>query len=172
MGMLTQKLHILADALTVYRFFISLAISYFHDIPILYTSIFVVTGWASDLFDGLLARKSGETYLGDLDVYVDIIFSFSILYYLCANEFLNPILTVLISLAFILAHILLRNDAPLMLWMALTYFSFIIYTYTHDKTSFIIVVIWVILTPLLTPMRSMIQIYHFFEEIKAMKHRY
>ncbi len=170
--MLVRKLHILADALTVYRFLISFAISYFYSIPVLYTSILVVTGWASDLFDGLLARKSDETYLGDLDVYVDIVFSFSILYYLCANEFLNPILTVAVSLVFILAHILLKNDAPLMLWMALTYFSFIVYTYTHDKTSFIIVIIWIFLTPLITPMRSMIQVYHFFEEIKSLKHRY
>ena len=169
MGIFSRKFQILADSLTAYRFFTSLVISYFHNIPVLYTSILVVTGWASDLFDGLLARKSGDTLLGDLDVYVDIIFSFSILYYLCANEFLNPILSVLISMAFIIAHILLKNDAPLMLWMALSYFSFIIYTFIQDKTSFLVVIVWVVLTPILTPTRSLTQIYHFFDEISVLK---
>ncbi len=165
MKAIAQRMHVVADFLTLFRFVDALLI--FAAANTVFTaSIFITAGWASDMFDGMIARKYGGTKLGGLDLYADLSFDISILYFLLSRNAISWGTVLVVSVLFIGAYFILHNDAPLMLWMAIIYFAFIVYAYSEDKTAFYIVAGWAILTPILSPRRSLSQIKHFFEEIR------
>ncbi len=166
MRLLAEKMHIFADSLTVGRFFVSFFIL-FSD-SILNTAILVVIGWASDMFDGFLARRYGGTHLGKFDLYADLTFSASILVNLVNRGCVSPQLAIVFTILFIGAYLLTRNEAPMMLWMALIYGRFLLAAWLGDRTAFAILAVWITLIPILTPHRSMEQISHFFREIKKL----
>ena len=164
MKVIAQRMHVVADFLTLFRFIDALLIFSAAN-TVLTASIFITAGWASDMLDGMIARKYGGTKLGGLDLYADLSFDISILYFLLSRNAISWIAVLIVSVVLIGAYFILHNDAPLMLWMALIYFAFIVYAYTRDKRAFYIVSGWAILTPILSPRRSLAQIRHFFEEI-------
>ena len=164
MKAIAQRMHVVADFLTFFRFIDAILILSAANTAFI-ASILVTAGWASDMLDGMIARKYGGTKLGGLDLYADLCFDISILYFLLSRNAISWVTVLIVSVVFIGAYFILHNDAPLMLWMALIYFAFIVYTYTRDKTAFYIVAGWAILTPILSPRRSLSQIKHFFKEI-------
>ncbi len=157
-------MHIFADSLTLSRFFISVLILLTSDI--FEATLLVITGWATDMFDGFLARKYGGTRLGWLDLYADLTFSSSILINLVHRGCISSEFAILYTLLFIGAHLYFKNDSPLMLWMALIYGRFILSVWYRDKTTFVILAAWIMLIPVMTPQRSAQQIRHFFNEIR------
>ncbi len=164
MRLIAEKVHIFADSLTLSRFFISGAIIFTYDI--FQASIFVVAGWATDMFDGLLARKYGGTHLGKLDLYADLTFASSILINLVNHDCVSTRLAVIFTLLFIGVYLIFKNEAPLMLWMALIYGRFLLSVWYRDKNAFAVLLTWIILIPILTPHRSLEQIKRFFSEIR------
>lgn len=87
----------LADVLTASRALLALVFAWLglagaSDLLPL-ASLLLLISWLSDLFDGLLARRSGAgpTWVGDHDLEADALVSLSVLVYLVGAEFLEPV---------------------------------------------------------------------------------
>lgn len=163
---LVGKAHYIADLLTLLRFIIGFLLVYYalYNFSLRITSLIVVVGWGTDLFDGMMARKFGGTVLGGFDLPADLLFSASILFYELHRKFLPLKLSLVFTAIFLTLSLLLRNESPTMFWMGMVYGSFIVNVLFRDFASFILLISWIVITVILNPSRSFGQIKKFFEE--------
>lgn len=167
---LEEKAHYLADFLTLSRFIIAFLIVYYslQSFALRTASIMVVMGWSTDVFDGMVARKFGGTFLGWFDLPADLCFSTSILFYELHSDFLPLKISLILTALFLIAAVVLKNEAPMMFWMGMVYGSFIISAFFYDFTSFVLLVSGVIFALVVNPARGIGQIRKFFRESKKM----
>ncbi len=161
-----ERAHYLADLLTLLRFIIAFVLVYFtfHNFNLRVVSLFVISGWGTDLFDGRIARISGGTFLGWFDLPADLCFSASIFLYEIHRGFIPLKTSLMLTTAFLMMAITFKSEAPFMFWMGMIYGIFIILVFLKDLISFIALILWIIFTVFLDFSRTSGQIKKFFSE--------
>ncbi len=121
---------IIADSLTILRFLISIYLVYtgiFKGIESFFlVSILVIIGWLTDALDGEFARASGlKSWIGEQEGYVDLIFGYSILFYMLFSGILPIWIVILITVPGFI-YILFQKIHYGMLFSSLVYLFLII----------------------------------------------
>jgi len=164
-GLISENAHYLADFLTLSRFFIALMLLYYaiQGFSIRAASIIVITGWFTDVFDGMIARKYGNTSLGFLDLPADLTFVSAIIFYLVYTR-LFPLKWVAgITLLLLSLALAFKNEAPMNFWMGVVYGGFIYSAVRKDSHAFVLLLIAIITIIVLNPSRAFDKVVKFLK---------
>ncbi len=163
-----ENAHFLADGFTLYRVFVSLMVIYgaFHGMRVREFGFLVISGMLSDIFDGVLARKYGGTYLGSLDYPADLSLVVSIMVFLLKKHFLPVLHYAVFTLFLFFLFLIFKNDSPLAFWMGAGYAAFITYVFIKDRLSFWAGIVTIIVSVGINPRRAWEKITGFLRDVK------
>lgn len=136
--------------------------------------LLLLLGWGTDTLDGQLARRVPDrrhSWIGDNDIVVDVLLSFSIMFYFTLGGYI-PVLLAVFCLIYLIAVIFVLQGWTLYaIFVGISYGSVLIVSLLHSPRFFLVFMLYIVVMLITTWSHCWENIMSFFTGFKSIEAR-
>lgn len=136
--------------------------------------LFLLLGWGTDTLDGQLARRAPDrrhSWIGDNDIVVDVLLSFSIMFFFTLGGYIPILLAVFCLLYLFTVTFIFQGWTLYAIFIGISYGSVLIVSLLHSPRFFLVFMLYIAVMLITTWSHCWENIMSFFTGFKSIEAR-